>query len=383
MGLDKLIRDFLFFLFTLYYAQGLLYTSGSFVSQVCILIIILISMVYMVKTFLLKESNNKFFIVWTIFVILNLAGFIYNPDVSEGLVREVIKNTLGCMLPFYPFYYFARKDELKAKHLVWFSVLLLPLITWQYFIAESNFLSKSSTTGTEMVNNWSYMFVGIIPFIFLIRKKRLIATLMMILIVMFVIKGAKRGAIMAASVGMIMYFYYLLKTIDKQHKILGYISVFFVILILVGFVYLNSMSNSFMMSRMTSILEGDTSNRNLIYTSILKNWYSSDNILNFLFGYGLAGSVGLSGGHLAHNDWLELLSNFGIIGVSVYAFLFYSAFKTSLTPEWMLDKKILMLTIVLMWFSVALVSMWYISLENFTNAILLGYLSGHKGVSLE
>lgn len=382
MGLNKFIRDLLFILFALYYAQGWLYASGSFISQSCFLVIILISLVYMVKTLLLIDWNNSFIVAWTIFIVLNLAGFIYNPDISQGHVRNAIKNTLGCMLPLYPFYYFAMAGELKAKHLILFSVVLFPLIVWQYFFTESDFFSRSDTTGTEMVNNWAYMFAGLIPFIFLI-KKRLVAILLMLMIVTFVINGAKRGAIVTASIGMIMYFYYQLRTIEKQHKFFGYASILVVILILCFFAYLTFMSNSFIMNRMTSLLEGDLSNRNFIYTSILKNWYSSDNILNFLFGYGLAGSIGLSGGHLAHNDWLELLSNFGVTGVLAYVFLFYAAFKLSLNNEWNLDKKILFLTIVVMWFFITLVSMFYRSVENFPYTILLGYLIGTKGSGLE
>jgi O-antigen ligase len=201
---------------------------------------------------------------------------------------------------------------------------------------------------------------------------------------MFVIQGAKRGAIIAASIGLLMYFYYQIKTIENKRRILGFISVIIVIMILSVFAYITSMSNDFMLNRMTSMVEGDTSNRSILYAMIFEKWYASDNILNLLFGYGLAGSLVLTDGWgLAHNDWLELLSNFGLTGIFTYIFLFYSAVKTSLTKEWMSDKRILMLTLVFMWFFITLVSMWYNALEYFANAILFGYLVGNKNLNLE
>jgi hypothetical protein len=384
MPLNKLAREFLFILFVLYYAQDWLYTSGSLFSQICIIIIILISGVYMVKSLLLKDRKNMFFNAWTIFIILNLTGLIFKPDLSEGPVRDAIKNTLGCMLPFYPFYYFAKKEELKTIHLIRFALLILPIIIFRYFTNKSDVLLIQNPDNTDVVNNFSYMFVSILPYIFLIKKRRLIAVLLMLLIIMFVIQGAKRGAIIAASIGLLMYFYYQIKTIENKRRILGFISVIIVIMILSVFAYITSMSNDFMLNRMTSMVEGDTSNRSILYAMIFEKWYASDNILNLLFGYGLAGSLVLTDGWgLAHNDWLELLSNFGLTGIFTYIFLFYSAVKTSLTKEWMSDKRILMLTLVFMWFFITLVSMWYNALEYFANAILFGYLVGNKNLNLE
>ena len=383
MRFNNIIRDSLFLLFAFYYAQDWLYTSGSFFSQACIVIIILISGVYLVKTLLLKDRKNLFFIAWTIFIILNLTGFIFKPDLSEGLIRDELKNTLGCMLPFYPFYYFARKGELKTMHLIRFALLILPIIIFQYYTNERHVLSTINLDNTDVVNNSAYMFVSILPFIFLIKKRRLIAMLLMLLIIMFVIQGAKRGALIAASIGLFMYFYYQIQTIERQHRILGFVGVIIIIMVLIVFAYKTFMSNTFMLNRMASMLEGDTSNRSIIYATIFKKWSTSNNILNLLFGYGLAGSVVLTGDSLAHNDWFELLSSFGLTGVFTYLFLFYSAVKTGLTEEWMSDKRILMLTLVFMWFFITLVSMWYTSLGYFANAILFGYLVGNKNLSLE
>lgn len=93
---------------------------------------------------------------------------------------------------------------------------------------------------------------------------------------------------------------------------------------------------------MENMLEGNVSGRDRIYANIFNGWLDSDNFINLLFGYGFAGSRLLSGsGHFAHNDWLELLSNFGLLGVTIYIVLFYSASKFIRNNKWGSDKKII------------------------------------------
>lgn len=140
-------------------------------------------------------------------------------------------------------------------------------------------------------------------------------------------------------------------------------------------------NNDFMLKRMADILEGDTSNREYIYTTILNKWYYSDRLINLLFGYGLAGSMVLAGG-LAHNDWLELLSNFGVVGIFAYMFLFYSALQLCFNKDWILDKRFLMISMVVMWFLVTLISMWYTSLNFFTYSMIFGFLTGSESNNL-
>lgn len=377
MNIHRIVREFLFIVFALYFAQDWLYTSGSLLSQLCIVIIILISGVYLMKTLFMNDRKNLFFIAWTLFIILNLTRFIFQFDLSAGPARDAIKNTLGCMLPFYPFYYFTRKGELKEKQLIRFALLILPVFIFRFLVNQRTYMTTFDRDANEVVNNLAYAFTGLIPYVFLIKNKRLPSGAFMLVILLFVIQGSKRGAIIAASIGLILYFYYQIIISEKRYRITNYVSAFIIIILLSTFAYRTVISNEFVLDRMTSMMQGGTSNRTYLYTIIFRNWYAGNNLLNLLFGYGLAGSIVLTGGGLAHNDWLEILSNFGLIGIFSYIFLFYSAVKTALAKEWLLDKKIVMLTMVSMWFFITLISMWYTSLDYFTNAILFGYLMGN------
>jgi O-antigen ligase len=128
---------------------------------------------------------------------------------------------------------------------------------------------------------------------------------------------------------------------------------------------------------MEQLVEGNVSGRDRIYANIFNGWLESDSIMNLFFGYGFAGSRPLSGfDSYAHNDWLELLSNFGLLGVTIYFVLFYSIFKTIRNSSWGNDKKIIFLTIMGMWFATTLFSMGYTSMGGYLNAMMLAYLLG-------
>lgn len=206
----------------------------------------------------------------------------------------------------------------------------------------------------------------------------------MMLIMLFIIQGAKRGAIISGAIGLIMYFYYQIITIERSHRIRGYLVAIILVSLLSFLIYRTYNSDEFLKERIYSIAEGNSSNRDFIYTTLLNKWYNSESTWNYLFGFGFAASLYLTGGdYYAHNDWLELLSNFGVLGVCIYLSLFYAAIKLIWNNQWQPDKRLLMVTIILIWFFISMVSMWYPILEGYTQAILLAYLIGNTKNALE
>src|SRR5690606_15155397 len=142
------------------------------------------------------------------------------------------------------------------------------------------------------------------------------------------------------------------------------------------YVYDFYISNEFLINRMQKISDSG-SGRDFIYLNLLNNWYESNSIINYLFGFGFVSTIKYSGsGHLAHNDWLELLTNFGLIGVSIYFLVFYAAVRFIYDSSVQKEYKLIMLAIVLMWFFQTLFSMYYTSSQTAFTSILLGYLFG-------
>ncbi|HQK68447.1 MAG TPA: hypothetical protein PLL94_09900 [Bacteroidales bacterium] len=294
----------------------------------------------------------------------------------------MFRSILVSNLSFYPFFYFAQKGELNSKHLIAFFLLMIPVLIGQYYSNMRDIINTRNSNNADLVNNMAYPFVNLIPYIFLIKRRRLFTGALMIILMFFIIQSAKRGAIVVGSIGMLIYFYYNLVIIEKSRRVTDLLIIVFIISCLAVFTYKTLINNEFAFNRMASILEGNTSRRDIIYSRIFYEWYNSNNLLNLLFGFGFASSVEIAGNY-AHNDWLELLSNFGIVGILIYINLFFAAFKYSFFGKWSVDKRTLMFVITIMWLSKSSVSMSYTSLNEFLPAILLGYLVGSKVDSLE
>ncbi|MDD2495799.1 MAG: hypothetical protein PHE29_11480 [Tissierellia bacterium] len=311
--------------------------------------------------------------------MLNVFGYIVTGNYAENFA--MFAGVLMSLLTFYPFYYFARKNILTSNYLVCFFLIMLPITVFS-FISNREFLLINRGTN-NLVNNVSYDFVNLIPFVFLIRKRRLLALISMLILMFFIIQGAKRGAIITGFVGLAIFVIYQLRTINKKNRKRGYILSFIGIVFLMYFSYSFYLNNEFLIYRMEDMFESGGSNRDIIYAAIWEGWYDSKNPIVHLLGFGFAGSKLLSGGMHAHNDWLELLSNFGVLGVSIYIVLFYSSYRIIMNSEsGDVGKRLLMLCVVSMWFIITLFSMGYTGINGYLRAIILAYLVGSKNKSI-
>ncbi len=380
MQVNKYIRNFLIILFPLYYIINLT-EIGSFISLVCISLIIMISAFYMIKSFFISDNEDVFFKTWTALVILNIIGFFFGFDLSEGTTRNMFRGIMLSLLPFYPFYYFSKKGILETKLLIVFLLIILPVFIAQYYNLQRNILIARLSDNTDIVNNMAYPFVNLIPYGFLLGKKKILSGTVMLILVFFIIQSAKRGAIIIGAIGLLFFFYYSLITIEKRNRAIGII----VVLILIGglsfFAYKTLLTNEYSIARMNTILEGNTSGRMTIYRTLFNTWYNSDNIINLIFGFGFASSVEIAG-NFAHNDWLELLSNFGMVGIFIYVYFFYGFLKCCYNKKWEIDKHIIILVITAMWFATSMISMTFTVLYGFIPSILLGFIVGNKNNSL-
>lgn len=377
------IRDLLLILFVLYYAQGSLYAQGSIISQGILLLIFGISWFYLLKTLVQKNNKNTFYKAWSALLVLNVVGFVFTGTMSNPLHFSMFKGILLTSMTFYPFYYFSQKGVLRAKDLIRFFILILPITILQYFFNANQILSERLSSNTDLVNNIAYSFVALIPFVFLFKQKKFYSIVSMMILMFFIIQGAKRGALIAGVIGLLVFVYFQMKTIYKKHRLRSYIIVFIGLLGLSYFAYNVFQNNEFLFKRMQQLAEGSSSGRDVIYSNLFSAWLNSESIINVLFGYGFAASLNLSGtGSYAHNDWLELLSNFGLVGVVIYGIIFYAAVKYIRIKKWDVDKRLLLMTIVLIWFFSTLVSMSYTSGNGYIQSIMLAYLIGSKANKL-
>lgn len=369
-----LVRNVLFILFAVYRLQGALYATGSILSKTCTILITVISFFYFIKTMLLRVPKPSFYYAWTVLLFINVFSFLLTASFYDPLQLGMFNGVLFTSLSFYPFYYLAKMGSLKSKHLVFFLLLMFPIAVIQFISNRQIFIAEHFSD--DMVNKASYAFVLLLPFIFLIRKHRIVAFALFVVSLLFIVAGAKRGAFFAGVLCFVLFVLYQYRTFPPKSKEL-YSFLFTIILgVIVYYLFVTILEDDFLIRRISSLGAGNSSGRDRIYTSIIAKWSNSDSLLNILFGFGFASSVSITGGLYAHNDWLELLSSLGLLGVGVYLWLFCCVVKR--TMKLPLEERYTLYSVILIWGVMSLYSMWYTSIATFMQTILLAYLFSHN-----
>lgn len=376
------IRDFLFVLIAVYFSQGWLYANGSIIAKVVLFMIMVISGFFFIKSLLQKRNKNLFFLMLTVLIILNVFGFILSGHYNWF---NRFKTILTALLPFYPFYYFAQKGVLREKDLRNFFLVILPVFIFNFYLSKESILMRLNLAeDASVVNNEAYRFVFILPFLFAFNQKKLLSFLVLFVILFFVIQGAKRGALIAGLFGTIIFAFYQLRIEYKNSSFKDYIVPIISLSALTLFFLDFYQNNDFLVARMNNIEKGEWSNRDMIYTNLFNAWYYSDNFIHILFGFGFGESRNLSGsGHWAHSDWLELLSNYGIFGITVYLLMFLSAIKYAGNKMIEKNKRFMMLTIISIWVVTSSISMNYTSDNGLFQSVLLAYLFGTNNFQMK
>jgi hypothetical protein len=374
---SELIRELLFLLIVIYFSQGAIYPTGALIAKVALLLMLLISFSYFIISLLAPGiKKGGFYYAWAFLIFLNIFGFIFEGNYN-GTHFSQLKSVLIALLPFFPFYYFMCKGHLKPNDLLRFAFLLLPIFILSFYLTKVT-LAQNYNDPETIVTNTAYLFITLIPYLFLLGKRKFIAISLLLLLLFFTIQSAKRGALIAGLIGSAFFMFHLLSSIDPRSKVNGTIVGLTAVVIVSFYIYDFYISNEFLVQRMGEITGGG-SGRNIIYSNLLESWYESDSAIKYLFGFGFVATIKNSGtGNLAHNDWLELLTNFGLLGVFIYLFAFYSAFDFIISNQVKKLHKLMMLCIISMWFFQTIVSMYYTSIATVMTSVLFAYLFGLK-----
>lgn len=379
------LKNLFLFSFIVYFAQGAFYGNGSIVSQILLIVFLLISSYCGIRV--LGERDKPFFI-WALYLFLGvyLIGTVW--ACTEDLLSlkrgttvnplNYFKSILISLTPFFAGYYFSKKGQLNEKKLlVFFMFLIIDTIGSFYFNMEQ-VQSTGSTFREEITNNISYNFVGLLLFIPLLSKRAYWGYAGMGVLFYYIMIGAKRGAIIIGFLLAILNVFYLLRSSGKDvRKIIRSFFIGLVGLVAIGlvahFVFQNS---DYLQKRLRQTLEGNMSGRDTRYSAIWYAWHNSDSILNYLFGLGYLSSINITGGY-AHNDWLELLSSFGLCGVFVYILFFVGLFKIALNKNYTFEQRYIVFMFTVYLGLKSLISMGF--MDSFTTGIgliLVGYILG-------
>ena len=227
-------------------------------------------------------------------------------------------------------------------------ILIIVLFTFSYIIAsKSEELSNFYSTGMFIAllitafyyyKNWSfaneidqahlgtaYYALFLLPTILLTPSKwlRYVST---IIVGVIILSSFKRGGLIALVLGLVTYFFVKEVLFQKKFGKLIWFVVILVVLFIVLMIADNAMGNV-LSTRLANISEDGGSGRDQVWKA---TWYMIKTTLDeqIIFGHGFNAvlrdsPLGLS----AHNDFLEMLYDYGIVGFIPYLVLHFSLIK--------------------------------------------------------
>ena len=314
-------------LWCLYILQDVLYSAGI-INQLLQLIMLAWSMIAVFKHLIQPTEESSIlkatFILIAMYVIYGTIHIMFDdPIVIQGQ-HVYLQTALNSLAPIFLFYYFTRNGLLTSDRIRVYLPILIIVCILLYYKKESIVLLK--TNKEEITNNASYYFLPLIPFLYFYFKKPILQFIFMGTILLYVFMGMKRGVILIGVISTITLLYANLKKSSRWIKIL---IMLLTVIIIVGISkYIDYMmdNSAYFNARIEETMDGQTSNRDLIYGTLWHTLLSEPNPFYFYFGRGADSTLKVAGA-FAHQDWLETFCNNGLIGVIILFFFFYTFAK--------------------------------------------------------
>ncbi len=297
---------------------------------------------------------------------------------EEVFPFNYIKQALISILPLYVFYYYAINNKislrfLKLMSLVFFCVIIIVMIT-----KEAKMLQMAIENGSkarEFTNNASYGFIYLVAYLYLFKSKKISIPFLVGIMVCLLI-GMKRGAILIGVVSVLIYLHDTVSNASSKQQGGWFVSIAIVV-VMMGF-YISDLyqTDVYFRQRIDSTMDGSVSRRDVIINSLMSFYIEKASIFQQLFGDG-ANATLRHAENFAHNDWVEMLINQGLVGV-IFLLSFYIALwhdikkmRTHNNKTFLISRNILVVTLLKTIFSMSICNM----LPYMT--LLLGYMLAH------
>lgn len=319
-------------------------TGGSALSQLILLLSMLMGLYYTVKTIALPNKPVYFAglnLLFLMFLVYGTLLLISNQHYRVFYLGEDVPNfsflkSIFLSLPnIYIFYFFSRKGYLTERALRLWGFVFFGIAVFRYFdyqMGAVQLLLASGSDADDVTNNMGYLFVALIPMAAVYKNKISLQYALLIVCMTFIVMGMKRGAIIVGCLSLIYFLYY-----DYRYN--GNISrlkvIFFSFLLIVAAYFVTEhllQTSDYFVSRINKTMEGNSSGRDEIYSHFWNHFKNETDTIKFLFGNGANATLGI-GINYAHNDWLEIAINQGVLGLIVYAIYWLAFLKTIVTTK--------------------------------------------------
>lgn len=374
------------FLWLVYSLQTFIFGGqGGIYSRVIVMFLMGVSVYYFVytlnhyKTPSYMKGLSVLLAMFTIYGVL----LILSPSTFKGAEGEIVPkyryilNIFISLLPIYPFFVFTCQGKINEEILRKWVFIFFVIVTLQYFQHLQQRLQEAMEMGSsqeEFTNNFGYEFLSMIPLMAFFSKRKWIQYAGLAYAMIFMLMAMKRGAILVGSICVLWFLFRSFRKASRRQKL----GVFVLSLVLIAgvimtFYYLENNSDYFV-ARIEKTLDGNSSGRDVLYTSAVNSFLNESNPLLVLFGHGAYSTLNIIG-QFAHNDWLELLINQGVLGLIIYAFYWSRFYKSTKSARFNEDLFMAMSLLLISNFMRSFFSMSYGDMSIYST-MCLGYCMG-------
>lgn len=305
---------------------------------------------------------------WTLNLIYFFVSYFWFVSPSTTLIGNISVSLLSIPL----FMTLGREGVMTSRFYLIATIALVLSSLIYYKTMEAQSLAKLIGGNEDITNNGSVAFLCILPIIFVI-KNRYLSYGVLLISVYFLLDAAKRGNIICAIPVLLLFIIYYFR--NKQIRVSEKAIFITFFLFTVSWGYKQFEKNEFLQMRMEQTMEGNSSGRDILYGNAWKVYSESQSMKNLILGYGFQATYyNEQIGNYAHNDWLELLVDNGIIGALLYLSIFIQLFKIIRSEE-DIQKRFLLISIVSIWFLKSTFSMSFTGDTTFILYLLFGYVT--------
>jgi len=377
-------------LLAFYSMQGVIIpTGGTIISQLILLSAMLMGLYFTFKTFFIKDKpayfnglNLLFFTltIYGIFLLISDHHYVIQAKLFDNEVSKYsyLKSIFLSFPNIYTFYYFSRKGFLTEDLLRKWIIAFFGIAIFRFIDNQIAAIQASLTNGNdveEITNNMGYLFVALIPTIALFKRNVRLQYCLLIICIAFIVFGMKRGAIIVGVASMLYFLYFNLKYNNQVPK--GKVIFFSLVIIIAAYFITNYMmeTSDYFLSRIEATKEGNSSGRNKIYEYFWNHFKNETNIFKFLFGNGANATLGIYINY-AHNDWLELAINQGVLGIIVYIIYWFYFLITIQSIKYNSTARLVLTITFISFFIKTLFSMSYTGYSMVPSTVF-GYYLAH------
>ena len=378
--------DWFIIVWVLYYLQGVLYSSGGAISTGLLGINLLVSIYCAIKIWQMPNNPpyitglNLLVLLFSIYgfalILMNPSTVYYSMSGISMASYSYIKSIYQSILPIYAFYYFSIKGYLTAERLRWWAVVFSISCVVSYYLYMQQAMEKLLSSAEETTNNAGYLFLSLIPIWVVYRKKPLLQYAGLAFCMAFILMGMKRGAILIGGVVVLYLIWQITRNARGNQRFIVILLTAALAVAGVYFVIDMMTSSDYFLQRLEATKEGNSSGRDSLYSFFWTYFTEKADTIQYLFGRGANGTLEIYY-NAAHNDWLEIAVNQGLLGIVVYAVYWkqlYSTWRQSTNIE----AKTILALIGIIYFAKTLFSMSYADMTYVCTSVLGYALATYK-----